>query len=110
MLSRCTTPDCFSYQGSDDGDQTNQGKKDLRTITEIVEEGENAGVHLAVKFRKRREPQQLPDKKTKFDRFLTQTKLRAIDHSNNQIRWKKIIEKDLYSKTPGRGLPVMRRN
>ena len=45
--------------------------------------------------------------KNKFDNYLTKTAMKAIEFSENKKRWQSIIDSDLYSKTPGRGIPVM---
>lgn len=41
-----------------------------------------------------------------YDKYLTNTQLRTIRHTNNIMRWKKIVDADLYSKTPSHGIPI----
>ena len=45
--------------------------------------------------------------KNKYDTYLTKTSMRAIKFSENKRRWHRIINKDLYSKTDGRGIPAL---
>ena len=50
---------------------------------------------------------------TKFvgplDTYLNKTSIRSIAFSQHKVRWKKIVDADLYSKTAQRGIPRMQR-
>ena len=41
------------------------------------------------------------------DKYLTKTNLKTINLSKNKARWKRIVDKDLYSRTDQRGIPKL---
>jgi hypothetical protein len=63
---------------------------------------------MSVTFRRGKEPEPMSFKGF-YEKYMTKTQLRTINHTANRTRWKKIIEADLYSRTEQGGVPIMKR-
>ena len=100
-LSRCSTPDQLSDH---DEDQNKDDDSDSLDFEEKRRHKKYSDYVVRLKV----EPQ-YRRARNKFDSYLTKTQMKAIIFSENKRRWQRIIDKDLYSKTEGRGIPTLQR-
>ena len=108
-LSECTTPEGLSVDG--DNGMSQLGDDSTDTAEEQTNEADSETGPFSKPYneyvvRLKQEPK-FRRAKNKYDTYLTKTSMRAIKFSENKRRWHRIINKDLYSKTDGRGIPAL---